>query len=131
VTAEPRIKVVLRWLLTVVMVTVGGWHFVAPGDFVAIMPPWLPWHLELVLVSGAAEIAGGLGLAHPRTRRAAGIGLIALYVAVFPANVHMAVHQLSPPGTTVPAAALWARLPLQLVLVAWAWWVSGARGTSP
>jgi uncharacterized membrane protein len=76
-------------------------------------------------VSGVAEIAGGLGLLVPRTRRAAAWGLIALFIAVFPANVNMAVNEL-PLGTkTVPAWTLWARLPLQLVLIAWAYAVRG------
>ncbi len=82
------------------------------------MPPYLPWHLFLVEVSGVCEIALGLLLLVPLCTRWAAWGLIALLVAVFPANLHMAVHpELYP---EIPAAALWARLPLQAVLIAWA-----------
>ena len=106
-------------------------HFLKPRVYESIMPDYLPAHRELVLLSGAAEMAGGAGLLANRTRRRAGWWLIATLVAVFPANVEMAVHaerfkQFQP-------AALWARLPLQGVLIAWAWWftrpsVSETRG---
>jgi uncharacterized membrane protein len=81
-------------------------------------------HATLVYVSGVAEMLGGLGLILPATRRLAGWGLIALFVAIFPANLNMALHHL-PLGTrVVPVWALWARLPLQAVLIAWAYWCS-------
>lgn len=119
------VRTVLRWLLALVMVGAGVNHFLSPATYVAMMPVALPWHLALVYVSGVAEIAGGLGLLVPRTRRAAAWGLIALLVAVFPANVNMAVNELPLGTTTVPTWALWARLPLQLVLIAWAYAVRG------
>jgi uncharacterized membrane protein len=97
-------------------------HFVRPDGFVAIVPEALPAKLALVYISGVAEIAGGLGLILPQTRRLAAWGLIALYIAVFPANINMAIHQLPLDGNIVPAWQLWARLPLQLVLIAWAYW---------
>lgn len=75
----------------------------------------------LVAISGACEILGGLGLLVPATRRWAAWGLVALFVAVFPANVNMAIHRLPFGKFPVPVWALWARLPLQAVLVAWAW----------
>ncbi|HET6983366.1 MAG TPA: hypothetical protein VFI53_14580 [Myxococcaceae bacterium] len=75
----------------------------------------------LVAISGACEILGGLGLLVPATRRWAAWGLVALFVAVFPANVNMAIHRLPFGKFPVPGWALWARLPLQAVLVAWAW----------
>lgn len=77
--------------------------------------------------SGVAEMLGGLGLILPVTRRAAAWGLIALLVAVFPANLNMAVNHLPLGTSSVPAWALWARLPLQLVLIAWAWWFTRAE----
>lgn len=115
-------KTGLRWLLTVAMVAAGLNHFLVPDAYAAIIPDWLPAHVALVQVSGVAEIAGGLGLALVATRRAAAWGLIALFVAVFPANVHMAIHHLPLGDHVVPTWLLWARLPLQAVLVAWAWW---------
>ena len=113
-----------RWAVAAAMVAVGVRHFTDPGPFVGIVPAALPAKLALVWISGAAEVLGGLGLLARRTRRAAGYGLIALYVAVFPANVNMALHHLALGDTVVQTWALWARLPLQAVFIALAWWVS-------
>lgn len=124
---ESRLKVALRWLLAIAMVAVGVTHFTSPEGFVKVVPPYLPAPLLLVHLSGVAEIAGGVGILVPRVRRAAGWGLIALYVAVFPANIHMAVNQIPLGDTPAPAWALWLRLPLQIVFIAWAWWVAAAR----
>ncbi len=109
------------------MVWVGVLHFVRPEGFVRIVPRFLPAPLALVLVSGAFEILGGLGLLVARTRRFASLGLIALYVAVFPANINMLVNDIGLDGRPVPAWALWLRLPFQLVFIAWAWWVGRER----
>jgi len=97
----------------------GTMHFVIPGAYASIVPDWLPARRAVVYVSGIAELAGGVGMMHPRTRRAASWWSIATLVAVFPANVHMA---LNPDRYRVPGgrAALWARLPLQGLLIAWA-----------
>src|SRR5581483_9280443 len=91
-------------------------------SFVSIVPAWLPAPELLVQVSGVCEIAGGLGLLHPSTRRLAGLGLMALYVAVFPANINQAIHHLPVNGQPVAPAVLWGRLFLQPVFIAWAWW---------
>ena len=97
-------------------------HFVSPEFYVAIMPPYLPAALLLVYVSGFFEVAGGAGLLAEPTRRMAAWGLIALYCAVFPANINMAINQVVPTGAQpLPVWALWARLPLQFVLIAWAY----------
>lgn len=113
----------LRWTLGLGMIAIGVLHFATPEPFVSIMPPWVPWHLAMVLISGAIEVALGVGLLVPRTRRLAAWGLIALYVAVFPANVHMALEGITPAGSDPIAPWIaWARLPLQAVLIAWAWW---------
>lgn len=110
----------LRYVLAVAMVTVGVLHFATPAFFVSIMPRLLPSssHLPLVLVSGVFEVLGGVGLLPTRSRRFSAFGLMALYVCVFPANLRMAME---PETFHVPAAALYARLPLQLVLLAWAY----------
>jgi uncharacterized membrane protein len=115
------VKPALRWLLAAFMVAAGANHFIAPATYVGMMPAELPAPLLLVQISGVAEIAGGLGLLVPQTRRLAAWGLIALYIAVFPANLNMAVNHL--PLGTRPVATwlLWARLPLQIVLIAWAY----------
>ena len=105
-------------LLSVVFIAAGTLHFLRPETYEQIMPGYLPAHRELVLGSGAAEIAGGVGVAFARTRPAAGIWLIALLVLVFPANVNMAVN--SERFASIAPALLWARLPLQGLLIWWA-----------
>jgi len=88
-----------------------------------MMPPWLPAPNVMNAVSGVAEILGGLGLLLPATRRIAGWGLIALLVAIFPANLHVAL-QGQMPGTTFSPLVLWLRLPFQAVFIATVWWVA-------
>jgi uncharacterized membrane protein len=102
----------------------GTMHFVTPRSYEAMMPPSLPRHREAVAVSGIAEIAGGLAVARPSTRRFARWWLLALLVAVFPANVHMAAYPERVRGldlNRVPRWALWARLPLQPLAMLWVW----------
>ena len=114
-------KTGLRLLLAGAMVYAGVAHFRNPVPFVSIVPEWLPAHRELVAVSGFFEILGGVGLLVPPARRAAAWGLIALFIAVFPANVNMAVHDIPVEGKHF-GWLLWLRLPLQAVLIAWAGW---------
>ncbi len=111
-------KTALRYLLSAMMIATGILHFARPEKFVAIVPDWLPAHRALVAVSGFFEIAGGVGLLVKRVQRAAAWGLAALFVAVFPANVNMAVNKIFLDNPWI----LWGRLPFQALLVAWAWW---------
>jgi uncharacterized membrane protein len=109
-----------RWMLGIFFMLAGANHFLNTAFYMGIMPPYLPWHLMLVYISGAAELLLGLGLLFRRTERLAAWGLIALVLAVTPANVHMALHpeffpQFSPAG-------LWLRLALQVVLLGWVFW---------
>jgi uncharacterized membrane protein len=102
----------------------GTMHFVIPRSFEAIVPPWVPDKSAAVAVSGVAEIAGGLAVLHPRTRRFSRWWLLALLLAVFPANVHMAVSPEQIKGldlNKIPRWALWARLPLQPLAMLWVW----------
>jgi uncharacterized membrane protein len=108
---------------SILYVTAGVLHFRYPNSYVRIVPPFIPARLAMVYVSGAAEIAGGIGLLLPYFRRAAAWGLIALLIAVLPANVYMAMDRVAAGQT--PAWILWARLPLQLVLI---WWVLRCSG---
>jgi len=108
----------------------GMLHWLAPNPFVEAMPSYLPDHLALVLISGVFEAAGGVGILIPRLRGLAGWGLIALFVAVYPANINMVLH----PGvhaSLLLRVVLWCRLPLQIPLIYWAWRVaaSGRRET--
>lgn len=109
-----------RWALSAFFLIGGIAHFFASEFFVAIMPPYIPWHLELVWLSGAFELMGAAGVLIRRTRVAAGIGLMLLSVAVFPANVHMALNPEQ--FAAFPAWLLYARLPLQVAIIAWIGW---------
>jgi uncharacterized membrane protein len=94
-------------------------HFLFPDPYLRIMPPFLPWPRTLVAVSGAAEIAGGLGLVLPKFRRAASYCLAALLVAVFPANIYMAAAHVPFSGVLGQSWVQWLRLPLQIPLILW------------
>jgi uncharacterized membrane protein len=121
------LRVVLRVLLAIFFVTAGVLHFVNSGFFEQIVPPYLPWPLEIVYISGVFEILGGCGILIPRLRRAAGWGLIALLIAVFPANLHMAINDVYVNGKATPPLLLWLRLPMQLVFIVWVWWCADLR----
>lgn len=108
----------LKWLLGTLFVIAGTNHFIHTAFYVSIMPPYLPWHSPLVYISGAAEVVLGIMLLFRRTEVLAAWGIIALIIAVTPANIQMAIHpELYPAYSGV---ALWVRLPLQGVLIAWA-----------
>jgi uncharacterized membrane protein len=117
-------RILLRWLAAIFFVVAGTFHFLKPEMYRQIMPPYFPAPQLLVAVSGAAEIAGGIGLLIRPLRRAAGWGLIALLTAVFPANIYMlqnAGHFHFAPWI------LWARLPLQVVFGVWVWFAAIQR----
>lgn len=123
------LKTPLRYLFGALLVAAGANHFRTPEFYVSIMPAYLPWHLELVYLSGAAEIVIGLLLFFKRWKRLAAWGAAALMVAVFPANLQMALHPDLYPQFSVEA--LWLRLPLQAVLLAWACWLTRPEDVSP
>jgi uncharacterized membrane protein len=115
---------ILRAFASVGFVAAGVLHFAHPQFFRRIVPPGFPSPAALVAISGFFEIAGGVGLLLRPVRRAAGWGLIALLIAVFPANVYMVVNPQRTADSTIPLWALWARLPLQGVFIAWVWFVA-------
>ena len=112
----------VRSLFGPFFVFAGLMHFLRPGFYLRIMPPWLPAHPALVNASGVAEIAGGAALmsSHPGLRRAGGRLSIATLLVVYPANVHMALHPEDFPDVPGGARALYARLPVQGIFIAWA-----------
>ena len=117
------LKLVVLWLLALGMIAIGVHHFVQPKPYVRIVPSYLPAPKALVYISGFFEIAGGIGLLIPSLRVAAAWGLIALYIAVFPANIYMLTHNVSlNPKRPIPRWVLWARLPLQFVFIGAAYW---------
>jgi uncharacterized membrane protein len=113
-----------RRALAAFFISAGVKHFVIPRVYKRIVPPGLGDPGTLVRISGVAEVAGGVGVLLPQTRRLAGFGLIALLAAVFPANVHMARNPEK--FEKIPASALYARLPLQPLMMWWVW-----RATKP
>lgn len=96
-------------------------HFLRPAAYAGIVPPQLPDPRLLVILSGLGEIAGGLGIWWRVTRRAAGLGLIVLLIAVFPANTTMLVQGIDAHRPAWWLALLWLRLPLQPLMVWWVW----------
>lgn len=117
------LKRVLLWLMGIFYIVAGVNHFVHPGFYLPMMPPYLPLHGELVLLSGVAELVLGIAVLMPRCRPLAAWGIILLLIAIFPANIHIAVHDV-PLGGAAHGAGIWnwPRLPFQGVLIAWAWW---------
>ncbi len=113
-------KIGMKYLLAASFIFAGFNHFYNPDFYLRIMPPYLPWPSALHLTAGFFEVVLGVMLLIQQFQRLAAWGLIALLLAVYPANIHMAVnHHLYP---DVPMVFHWIRLPLQLVLIAWAWW---------
>ena len=129
--AAPRDARVRRsqWPLQITAVAflvAGALHFIVPAAYVAIMPPYLPSPLPLVLLSGLLEILGGAGLLVPSLRKVAGVGLIVLLVAVLPANVEMLRQANAREAGIFVQAVCWLRLPLQPLLMWWVWRVAAS-----
>lgn len=112
-------KIILLYFMSLIYFAAGIYHFVNPKFYLRIMPPYLPWHLPLVYASGICEIIVSVLLIPESTRPLGAWLTIALLVAVFPANIQMAVnfYQRQHPGLWIAIA----RLPLQIVLIFWAW----------
>jgi len=110
-----------RRLLALFFIVAGILHFVFPDPYLRMVPPVLPGHKAIVWISGVAEIAGGIGLMFPRWRSSAAWGLVLLLIAVFPANIYMAVAHVPYAGLLGKSWVQWLRLPLQLPLIYWAW----------
>jgi uncharacterized membrane protein len=117
-------RLALRLFLATLFIGAGVFHLVEPAFFLPIMPPWIPWPISCIVVSGGFELMGGVGLLVPnrRVQRFTGIGLTLLLLAVFPANIYMAVGHIQVHGSQPWMA--WARLPLQPLLIAGVLWVT-------
>ena len=119
-------KRVLLYLMGVFYILAGVMHFARPDAYMPMMPPYLPWHAELIFLSGVAEFVLGAAVLVSALRRLAAWGLILLLIAIFPANVHIAMHNVPLFGATEGAGiGNWIRLPVQGLLIAWAWWYTG------
>lgn len=124
-------KEILRVVLSVAIIVVGITHFIKPEQYVRIVPPQLPYPTELVYISGFFEILGGIGLLIPFVSVAAAWGLIALFIAVFPANINQALNSIPIQGIPHHPWLYWVRLPFQAVLIAWAWWYTRKPDEQP
>ncbi|MEO5903322.1 MAG: hypothetical protein ABIQ55_04855 [Gemmatimonadaceae bacterium] len=107
------------FLLSALFIVAGLMHFAVPNRYLGIMPAWIPYQVEMVYISGVAETLGGIGLLLASVRKAAGIGLILLLIAVFPANVQMLGNAMHDGSSAMYIALLFFRLPLQPLLIVW------------
>jgi uncharacterized membrane protein len=114
------LKNIFKWILGIAFIFAGINHFREPDFYLRIMPPYLPWHLFLVYLSGVFEVVLGILLLIPKTQKLAAWGLIALLLAVFPANIYMAMN--TGLFADINPTLIYLRLPLQFVVIAWAYW---------
>ena len=116
-------KRILLYVMAVFYMFAGVMHFVRPEFYRPMMPPYLPWHDFLILLSGLAEFVLGAAVLVPSIRPLAAWGIILLLIAIFPANLHIALHNVPVFNNTEGAGIWnWVRLPFQGVLILWAWW---------
>jgi uncharacterized membrane protein len=123
-------KETLRIFLSLALIIVGITHFIRPEQYARIVPPQLPYPFELVYISGFFEIIGGIGLLVPAVSVAAAWGIIALFIAVFPANINQALNSIPIDGIPHHPLLYWFRLPFQAVLIAWAYWYTRSPAPS-
>lgn len=120
-----KLKTISYYFFGFLYILAGILHFVIPDFYLQIMPPYLPYHLQLVYASGLAEIVLGVGLLIPKLRKMAAFGIILLLIAVFPANIYLAFNEAPQQALgTNQVAALWIRFPIQVLLIVIAWWQS-------
>ncbi len=117
------LRAISRCLLAAFFLAAGANHFRMSDAYLGMMPSWLPRPLALVYLSGLAEMLGGIGVLFPSTSRLAGWGLVILLIAIFPANLHVAL-QGRMPGFDFSPLTLWLRLPFQAILFGWVWWTT-------
>ena len=110
----------MRLAMALALLFAGTDHWLNPQRYLGMLPSWVPLPLETVLFTGAAEIAGALGLLVPRLRRLAGLLLAVYFVAVFPANLHNALNSVAVEGLPQAGWYYWARLPFQPLAIWWA-----------
>jgi uncharacterized membrane protein len=123
-----RLRQIARVAAAIFFAMTGIMHFLHPATYAKIVPPFIPRPVTMVYVSGAAEIAGGIGILWRPVRRAAAWGLVALLLAVFPANIYMALDRVQVTANPLPAWVLWARMPLQAAFIWWILWCTEGSG---
>ena len=130
-TTSPHLKEIFRVILSIAIIVVGITHFVKPEEYAKIVPPQFGDRFAMVYISGFFEILGGIGLVIPFVSVAAAWGLIALFIAVFPANIYQAIHSVPIEGIPHHPLLYWFRLPFQAVFIAWAWWYTRKPNEQP
>ncbi|PAU53126.1 hypothetical protein BZL42_23075 [Pseudomonas indica] len=118
----------MRLAMALALLFVGFDHWLTPGRYLPMMPDYLPYHLPLVLFTGACELAGAVGLLLPQTRRLAATMLALYFVCVFPANIHNALNGLNVDGLPSVQWYYWLRLPFQPLIILWALYAGGVIG---
>lgn len=121
-----RLKRPLVYVMAALYIVAGILHFIFPDLYVQVIPPFIPFPMAMVYLSGIAEIGLGAMLLHPRTRQLAAWGIIAMLIAIFPANIYMATHTVPVEGGPAfledgDSFGRWVRLPFQALLIAWAY----------
>ncbi len=112
-----------RWALALMLLFTAAAHFTRmKEDLVRMVPPWVRWPRQVVALTGACEVLEAIGILAPATRQLAGILLIVFFIAILPANIHAARAGAFLGGR--PATPLWLRIPMQLLFIALAWWVT-------
>ena len=119
-----NIRTILRWFATLFFLVAGALHFVIPEFYLAMMPSFIPFQQFFIVLTGIAEMAGAIGIQIPKLRRLSGILMMILLVAIFPANIYVAIMQPSLPTLEYSAASMWWRLLLQPLFILWIWFVS-------
>ncbi len=125
------ITTIFRWLATGFFLVAGAMHFVIPDFYQAMMPPFIPFQDFFIVITGIAEMAGAIGIQLPKYRRLAGLLMIVMLVAIFPANIYVAWSQPVLPNVAYSSGAMWWRLLLQPVFIAWIWSVSVMKTDTP
>jgi len=122
------LRTIVRLLLAALFLFAGTLHLRHPDDFLPVMPPWIPYHLPCIIISGVFELLGGIGLLVPAraVQVLTGWGLALLLVAVFPANIYMAVAHVQLRGLDLQPWMEWTRLPFQPLLIVAVLWVTRA-----
>lgn len=115
---------IVRWLATVFFLVAGALHFIIPEFYLAMMPPFIPFQSFFVALSGVAEMAGAVGIQIPQYRNRSGLMMILLLIAIFPANIYVAMSQPVLPNLDYSPDSMKWRLLLQPIFIAWIWWVS-------
>lgn len=117
------VKTILLYVMAAFYMFAGVMHFLRPEFYQPMMPPYLPWHGFLIFLSGVAELGLGAAVLVPSLRKLAAWGIILLLIAIFPANIHIALYNVPVFGNAEGAGIWnWVRLPFQGVLILWAWW---------